>query len=127
MVPTQELIPRIPAEVVDDEGASLPPILLGKATPAVQAEVRSFYLSVAEMLDRWIGARESQHTKITDIHEQNFTCEGTAKPRNVDTPRKSAYAIAVLFKNRNRGRFPGNMETSKTVTTPQIQPDCVPG
>ena len=39
------LIPQIPAEV-DDDGASLPPILLGKATPSVQAEVRSFYLWV---------------------------------------------------------------------------------
>jgi hypothetical protein len=30
----------------------LPPILVGRHTPAVEAQVRSFYLSVAEIFER---------------------------------------------------------------------------
>ena len=34
--------------------AELPPILVGRVTPAVEAQVRSFYLSVADIFERWV-------------------------------------------------------------------------
>ena len=41
----------------------LPPILAGNYTPAVEAKVRSFYFSVAEIFERWVTRRESRHTQ----------------------------------------------------------------
>ncbi|MEO1530085.1 MAG: tyrosine-type recombinase/integrase [Planctomycetota bacterium] len=41
----------------------LPPILAGQQTPTVQRKVERFYLSLEEMLERWITRRESPHTQ----------------------------------------------------------------
>jgi hypothetical protein len=41
----------------------LPPILVGRQTPAVEAQVRSFYESVADIFERWVTRRSSQHTQ----------------------------------------------------------------
>ena len=41
----------------------LPPILVGRVTPAVEAQVRSFYGSVAEIFERWVTWRSSTHTQ----------------------------------------------------------------
>ena len=41
----------------------LPPILAGRATPDVQRQVERFYLSVAEMFERWVTRRSSEHTQ----------------------------------------------------------------
>lgn len=41
----------------------LPPVLAGRATPAVERAVRSFYASVAEVFERWVARRESKHTR----------------------------------------------------------------
>ena len=43
--------------------AELLPILVGRATPAVEAQARSFYLSVAEIFERWVTRRSSTHTQ----------------------------------------------------------------
>jgi integrase/recombinase XerC len=43
--------------------ADLPPIQLGRATPAVERQVLSFYGSVAEIFERWVTRRSSQHTQ----------------------------------------------------------------
>src|SRR4051812_13278920 len=43
--------------------AELPPILLGRATPAVARQVEDFYNSVAEIFERWVARRESKHTQ----------------------------------------------------------------
>ena len=43
--------------------AELPPILLGRVTPAVEAQVGSFYQSVAEIFERWVTRRSSVHTQ----------------------------------------------------------------
>src|SRR5512135_2728779 len=48
---------------VVESRAELPPILVGRVTPAVQAQVESFYLSVAEIFERWVSRRSSQHTQ----------------------------------------------------------------
>src|SRR5690606_6276023 len=48
---------------VEEPGAGLPPVLLGRATPAVDRQVRSFYASVAEIFERWVTRRPSQHTQ----------------------------------------------------------------
>jgi len=52
-----ELVP------VSDTRVELPPILAGRATAAVEAQVRSFYLSVAEIFERWVTRRSSTHTQ----------------------------------------------------------------
>ena len=42
---------------------ALPPILVGRQTVSVKRQVRSFYLSVAEMLERWLARCQSPHTQ----------------------------------------------------------------
>ncbi len=46
-----ELVP------VSETRAELPPILVGRHTPAVEAQVGSFYGSVAEIFERWVTRR----------------------------------------------------------------------
>lgn len=41
----------------------LPPVLAGRATPAVERQVQSFYHAVAEIFERWVARRESKHTQ----------------------------------------------------------------
>src|SRR5271157_3395715 len=58
MVETKtELVP------VSDAKAELPPILAGRHTAAVEAQVRSFYLSVGDIFERWVTRRQSLHTQ----------------------------------------------------------------
>ena len=52
-----ELVP------VSETRAELPPILAGRHTTAVEAQVRSFYISVAEIFERWVTRRSSTHTQ----------------------------------------------------------------
>src|SRR5512143_4275555 len=52
-----ELVP------VTESALELPPILVGRHTPAVKAQVESFYLSVAEIFERWVTRRQSVHTQ----------------------------------------------------------------
>jgi hypothetical protein len=37
--------------------AELPPIMVGRATPAVAAQVQDFYESVAAIFERWVTVR----------------------------------------------------------------------
>src|SRR5512142_2719649 len=53
----RELLP------VSETRAELPPILVGRLTPAVEAQVGSFYGSVAEIFERWVTRRSSTHTQ----------------------------------------------------------------
>jgi site-specific recombinase XerC len=48
---------------VTETRAELPPILVGRVTPAVEAQVGSFYGSVAEIFERWVTRRQSVHTQ----------------------------------------------------------------
>jgi len=41
----------------------LPPILVGRHTAVVEAQVRSFYGSVADIFERWVTRRSSKHTQ----------------------------------------------------------------
>jgi integrase/recombinase XerC len=43
--------------------ADTPPILVGRHTATVEKQVRSFYLSVAEMFERWVSRSDSVHTQ----------------------------------------------------------------
>ena len=52
-----ELVPVKQARV------ELPPILAGRATAAVEAQVQNFYSSVAEIFERWVTRRSSKHTQ----------------------------------------------------------------
>ena len=48
---------------MNDSQRELPPILVGRHTPAVEAQVGSFYGSVAEIFERWVTRRSSAHTQ----------------------------------------------------------------
>jgi integrase len=52
-----ELVP------VSETRGELPPILAGRHTAAVEAQVRSFYLSVGDIFERWVTRRSSTHTQ----------------------------------------------------------------
>ena len=52
-----ELVP------VSETRPELPPILVGRLTPAVEAQVGSFYGSVADIFERWVTRRQSLHTQ----------------------------------------------------------------
>jgi len=41
----------------------LPPILLQHATPAIEKKVKQFYLSIADIFERWVARRDSKHTQ----------------------------------------------------------------
>src|ERR687898_394178 len=41
----------------------LPPVLLGRATPAVERQVGGFYASVAGVFGRGVARRDSKHTR----------------------------------------------------------------
>ena len=49
--------------LVTDTEIELPPILAGRATAAVAAQVQDFYKSVAEIFERWVTRRSSTHTQ----------------------------------------------------------------
>jgi site-specific recombinase XerD len=50
-------------EIAVRKPGDLPPILLGRATPAVQEKVEKFFLSVAEIFEAWVTRRSSPHTQ----------------------------------------------------------------
>jgi site-specific recombinase XerD len=54
---TTELVPVV------ESTRELPPILVGRYTPAVEAQVGSFYESVAQIFERWVTRRQSKHTQ----------------------------------------------------------------
>jgi Phage integrase, N-terminal SAM-like domain len=54
---TAEIVP------VGGSGSDLPPILAGRHTQAVSAQVRRFYLSVGDIFERWVARRSSKHTQ----------------------------------------------------------------
>lgn len=56
---TTPLTPIVDSELSD----FLPPILSGNQTTEIQAKVERFYLSLDEMLERWITRRTSPHTQ----------------------------------------------------------------
>ena len=49
--------------LVKETEVELPPILVGRHTPAVEAQVGSFYGSVADIFERWVTRRQSLHTQ----------------------------------------------------------------
>ncbi len=52
-----ELVPVTTAQ------PELPPILVGRHTPAVEAQVQDFCESVAAIFERWVTRRSSKHTQ----------------------------------------------------------------
>jgi site-specific recombinase XerD len=58
IVQTPELVP-----VTEDGRPALPPVLLGRATPEVAAQVGQFYDAVAAIFERWVTRRASKHTQ----------------------------------------------------------------
>jgi integrase/recombinase XerD len=56
----------------------LPPVLAGRATPAVERQVASFYNSVAKVFERWVARRESKHTQRAYRQDVMAFCEFAA-------------------------------------------------
>src|SRR3954454_8907799 len=56
---------KISTELVPIAAATLelPPILIGRHTAAVEAQVRNFYGSVADIFERWVTRRSSKNTQ----------------------------------------------------------------
>lgn len=63
---------------LDDARSGLPPVLLGRATPAVERQIGSFYGSVAEIFERWVARRESPHTRRAYRRDVMAFCEFAA-------------------------------------------------
>ena len=59
------MVEKISTELlpVTDTTRDLPPILAGRHTTAVEAQVRRFYLSVGDIFERWVTRRASRHTQ----------------------------------------------------------------
>ena len=49
--------------LVKRQPAGLPPILVGRSTPAAREKVAQFYSSVAEIFETWVTRRSSAHTQ----------------------------------------------------------------
>lgn len=58
-------VPDGPNEFALGPDGSLPPVLLGRATPEVAAQVSSFYRSVAVMLEAWLKRSSNANTQRT--------------------------------------------------------------
>src|SRR5438270_8302977 len=43
--------------------SALPPILAGRATPAMVERVQQFYFSLASLFEAWVTRRQSLHTQ----------------------------------------------------------------
>ena len=63
MVGVKDKLVMAKIEQSEGSGSVLPPIIAGRHTAAVEGQVRSFYLSVAEIFDRWVARRSSKHTQ----------------------------------------------------------------
>jgi integrase/recombinase XerC len=51
-----ELVPVVKSEL-------MPPVLAGHATPQIAERVERFYVSIAEIFERWVTRRKSAHTQ----------------------------------------------------------------
>ncbi len=63
---------------IQNASRELPPVLLGRATPAVERQIGSFYASVAEVFERWVARRESPHTRRAYRQDVMAFCEFAA-------------------------------------------------
>jgi len=61
-----------PAAPSGGERPSLPPMLIGHATPEVSRRVEKFYASVADLFDAWVARRRSPHTQRA--YRQDLEC-----------------------------------------------------
>src|SRR4051794_17195886 len=98
---TTELV-RVEGLVATEDGRpGLPPVLLGRATPEVAAQVGNFYNAVAEIFERWVTRRASKHTQRAYRQDVMAFCEflGLAWPR--DATRLLAVTVADVLAFRD--------------------------
>jgi site-specific recombinase XerD len=91
IVANEEMSGLVPAPVVIDGQALLPPILEGYYTQSVEEKVQRFVLNVPEMLERWISRRTSPHTQRA-YRQDLFTFVGFS---NLEWPEDAAKLFAV--------------------------------
>jgi site-specific recombinase XerD len=87
-----------PLAAVDAE--LLPPILVNHGTPAAAAKVRKFYLSVAELFERWVTRRESPNTQRAYRNDVTALLEFLA----IDWPREGMKLFTVTVGDVQRWR-----------------------
>ena len=78
----------------------LPPILVNHGTPAAAANVRKFYLSVAELFERWVTRRESPNTQRAYRNDVMALLEFLA----IDWPREGMKLFTVTVGDVQRWR-----------------------
>src|ERR1700736_3709280 len=74
---------------------SLPPILAGRATPAVREHVHQFYLSIAEIFEAWIARRKSPHTRRA--YRQDVM--SLVRFLNIAWPKEATRLLSVSIKD----------------------------
>lgn len=85
-----------------EAGTELPPILLGRATPAVVAQIEDFYRSVAAIFERWVARRESAHTRRAYRQDVMAFCEFAGIRWPDDATRLLATSVVEVQDFRDR-------------------------
>ena len=89
-----------PAPLVAIDAELLPPILVNQGTPAAAAKVRKFYLSVAELFERWVTRRESPNTQRAYRNDVMALLEFLA----IDWPRQGMKLFTITVGDVQRWR-----------------------
>ena len=74
-----------------------PPVLLGRATPEVAAQVRGFYDAVAEVFERWVARRASVHTRRAYRQDVMAFCDVLGLRWPDDATRLLAVSVADVL------------------------------
>ena len=85
----------------EDGRPELPPVLLGRATPAVAAQVQDFYNAVAEIFERWVTRRSSPHTRRAYRRDVMAFCEYLGLHWPEDATRLLAVTVADVLAFRD--------------------------
>jgi integrase/recombinase XerC len=87
--------------IAEDGRPGLPPVLLGRATPAVTAQVEGFYNAVAEIFERWVTRRSSKHTQRAYRRDVMAFCEYLGIEWPDDATRLLAVTVADVLAFRD--------------------------
>lgn len=88
--------------LIEATDARLPPVLLGRSTPAVERQLASFYGSVAEVFERWVARRESPHTQRAYRQDVMAFCEFAAIRWPEDSTRLFTTSVVEVQDFRDR-------------------------
>lgn len=87
--------------IAEDGRPGLPPVLLGRATPEVAAQVHGFYDAVADIFERWVTRRASRHTQRAYRRDVMAFCEFLELRWPQDATRLLAVTVADVLAFRD--------------------------